>query len=134
MYSFIVYGQPIPQGRPRFVRVGRFVRTYDPKKSVDFKELVAATAAAVGVQVMTGPVEISIRCYFERPKVMMGRQFSDDALAHWKRSDLDNVVKGVSDALNGIAYKDDSQIWKISAYKFYREKFGYARTEIEISQ
>ena len=33
--------------------------------------------------------------------------------------DLDNVAKSVCDALNGVAYFDDSQICKLSIHKYY---------------
>jgi len=35
------------------------------------------------------------------------------------RPDLDNIVKLVTDALNGVAYKDDSQITSIGARKVF---------------
>ena len=35
------------------------------------------------------------------------------------RSDLDNVVKAVQDALNGVIYKDDAQIVSLHATKKY---------------
>jgi len=40
--------------------------------------------------------------------------------------------KAICDALNGIAYKDDSQIVDGRVRKFFCEKNGTARTEIEI--
>lgn len=42
--KFIVPGQPVPQGRPRFARRGNFVQTYDPQQSVDYKKLVKEVA------------------------------------------------------------------------------------------
>lgn len=37
------------------------------------------------------------------------------------RPDIDNLVKAVTDALNGILWKDDSQIVSLSAEKRYGE-------------
>ena len=34
------------------------------------------------------------------------------------RADLDNLAKSVLDAMNGMAYKDDSQVVSLSARKF----------------
>ena len=48
-----------------------------------------------------------------------------------KRPDLDNILKAVSDALNGIAYKDDSQIVAAVIQKFYSDK---PRAEVEIKK
>ena len=38
-----------------------------------------------------------------------------------KKPDIDNVIKIITDALNGIAYDDDAQIVSLSATKFYDE-------------
>lgn len=42
-------------------------------------------------------------------------------IKHTKRPDLDNLQKAVLDALNGIAWADDSQIVRITAKKEYTE-------------
>lgn len=47
-----------------------------------------------------------------------------------KRPDLDNVLKAVSDALNKIAYKDDSQIVGAVLRKYYGDD---ARTEVRVT-
>ena len=46
-----------------------------------------------------------------------------------KKPDLDNVIKAVLDALNGVAYKDDSRIVRIEARKEYSDS---PRLEIHI--
>lgn len=48
-----------------------------------------------------------------------------------KKPDMDNVVKMVADALNQVAYKDDTQIVDCQVRKFYSEK---PRIEIIIRQ
>lgn len=48
---------------------------------------------------------------------------------HVKRPDLDNLVKTVCDALNGIAFEDDSALVQIVASKIYSEN---PRTEITL--
>ena len=39
-----------------------------------------------------------------------------------KKPDIDNAIKAIADALNGVAYYDDSQIVYIEATKHYAEK------------
>ena len=39
-----------------------------------------------------------------------------------KKPDLDNIAKIVLDSLNGLAYKDDSQVVSLRIDKFYAEK------------
>lgn len=36
-----------------------------------------------------------------------------------RKPDVDNVLKAVLDALNGVAYKDDSRVVHVAASKFY---------------
>ena len=38
--KIVIYGEPVPQGRPRFARMGNYVHAYDPQKSKDYKRLV----------------------------------------------------------------------------------------------
>jgi Holliday junction resolvase RusA-like endonuclease len=45
------------------------------------------------------------------------------------KGDIDNVVKAIADALNGLAYTDDALIAKISAEKRYSEN---ARVEVTL--
>ena len=44
------------------------------------------------------------------------------ALLPAKKPDLDNVAKIVCDALNGVAYKDDAQVVKLTVHKRYSER------------
>jgi Holliday junction resolvase RusA-like endonuclease len=37
MVTFMVEGTPVPKGRPRFARRGKFVSTYSPKTTVDYE-------------------------------------------------------------------------------------------------
>ena len=39
-----------------------------------------------------------------------------------KKPDIDNIIKAVLDALNGVAYKDDTQVVQVMATKKYRDK------------
>ena len=49
-----------------------------------------------------------------------------------KKPDIDNCLKAVMDALNGIAYNDDKQVTK--NYVVKRWTTGIERLEIEISE
>lgn len=48
------------------------------------------------------------------------------------RPDLDNLVKLVLDALNGVAYADDSQIVRIHAFKKYSGDHPDGATIVDI--
>ena len=47
------------------------------------------------------------------------------------KPDIDNYVKAILDALNGVAFRGDKQIISLNAKKLYSDK---PRTEIEIKE
>ena len=48
-----------------------------------------------------------------------------------KKPDLDNIAKAILDSLNGIAYKDDSQIVSLLISKKYSDR---PRVEITLKE
>ncbi|MCY8504529.1 RusA family crossover junction endodeoxyribonuclease, partial [Bacillus atrophaeus] len=68
LIQFIVYGEPVAQGRPRgSVRNGK-VRMHDPAKSKDFKQYVALVASQHRPKkVITGPVAMDVRVFRPMP-------------------------------------------------------------------
>ena len=131
---FIIPGNPQAQGRPRFARIGKFVRTYDPAESVSFKNKVALFARDSGAQLFETdrPLTLKVKFFLKRPKNKMRRKDSINAIGCAKKPDLDNLVKAILDGLNGIIYRDDGQVQKCEAEKYYHEIGGAPRTEIEI--
>lgn len=116
--EFTVDGIPVGKGRPRFTRTGH---CYTPAKTVAYENLVklAYTAAVFGTQTIrlankyTGPVLLSIRAYFPIPKSWKKVERVNamlDTVRYIGKPDWDNIGKIVSDALNGLAWKDDSQV------------------------
>jgi Holliday junction resolvase RusA-like endonuclease len=101
-----------PKGRPRFFRLGNSVRTYTDRKTAQFEKLVAQYALAAGVKPISGPVELKICATFAIPCSISKKEAAKRAAEHWhtQRPDLDNVEKAVLDALNGVAWLDDSQV------------------------
>lgn len=114
-----IEGEPIPQGRPRFVRCGNFVKTYDPAKSKTWKELVKWHALIQKAQPLDGPIEINMQFYFSRPK-----SIPKHIHHHTKRPDLDNCVKAIQDALQSVCFTDDAQIIRVTASKQYSNTPG----------
>ena len=123
MIKFTIPGPPQGKGRPRFTKSGH---TYTPAKTAEYEKLVQAEymRQCAGQSLHGQPVRISIDVFFEIPQntskkrrsEMMGMDRSPT-----KKPDIDNVIKIITDALNGIAYDDDAQIVSLSATKFYDE-------------
>lgn len=118
--QFCIPGNPVPKGRPRFTRQGR---TYTPAKTKTYEDEVKAIAlsAMVGEPLET-PVAVYVRAIFPVP-ASYSKKRTEACLSgserHTKRPDLDNVVKAITDGMNGVVYVDDAQIVRLVATKVY---------------
>ena len=120
--TFTLPGGPQGKGRPRYVR--RTGRAYTPDKTVAYEELVRQRflEAANGQDFGEGPVFVLIRAIFPIPKSFSKKkteQAMKGTLYPTKKPDWDNIGKIICDALNGIAYKDDSQVVIATVVKAY---------------
>ena len=133
MIKFTVPGIPKAQARHRMVRMGKFLRAYDPKESVDFKSGVKFFfLKSSGAELRLGPVTLRIEVFAKRPKKFDWKKYPDGKIVCITRPDADNYAKIIMDALNGVAWKDDSQIYFLWVEKNYHEKMGSPRMEITI--
>lgn len=115
--SLTVYGKPVPQGRPRFARVGGFVKPYDPQKSGSWKDSIKWQAIQQKAPMLVGALAMKLIFCLDKPKSTPRK-----VLYPAKKPDLDNFIKAVEDALEGVCYKNDSQIVQIQAIKAYCAK------------
>ena len=130
---FIVPGTPVPKGRPRFTRRGR---TYTPAKTKSYEEQIAILGkmAMDGLEPLKTPVSVFVTVFFAVP-ASYSRKRREACLngsePHIKRPDLDNVVKAITDGMNGVVYEDDAQIVRIVAKKDYCH---YSMVEVLIKE
>lgn len=122
--AFIVPGEPKGKGRPRFnTKTGR---TYTPGDTINYENLVKIQyQALVGEKYTEKEVEAIITCYYGIPKSMSKsnrEKVYHGKLRPTKKPDLDNIAKIVLDSLNGLAYKDDSQVVSLRIDKHYADK------------
>lgn len=127
--SFTVEGTPVPKGRPRFAKRGKFVQTYTPQKTKDYEQLVRdAGALAMGsTPPLDTPIKVFIHIRIPIPKSFskkMHRDCLDQLIRPTKRPDFDNVAKAITDACNGVIYIDDCQIVDAHITKRYSEFSG----------
>ena len=86
---------------------GRVYKTPEAKRFAKTVQLVMLAegvkrrAAGLSSAVLTGPLEVSVSLY--RPR---------------KVGDIDGPLKGLFDALNGVVWKDDSQIERLTVWRF----------------
>lgn len=125
-FEFWVPGPSVGKGRARARRVKNFVQMYTPAKTVaaesGVRVLAKAAMAKAGFELCEGPVRVTLEGY-RRPPRSASRKAAAALIgaAAWdtRKPDLDNVAKLVGDALNGVAWVDDSQVAEMQLAKRY---------------
>jgi len=105
---------PIPCPRPRVTRKGW---AYFPKKYSGWKRdadsLISETMKSFGFsQPLAGELEVNACFYARRPKTTK---------LPFPKPDIDNYLKALLDAGNGIAWADDSQVSVVRASKVWAQ-------------
>lgn len=136
MVRLEVPGQPVPQPRHKVAARGRFAHAYIAAHHPihAYRQAVQLVATASGLKPHGDPVEVVIECIFERPPSHKTKRggLSSAARPFPPRCDWDNLGKGVSDALTGIAWDDDDQVVDGRVRKRYAEPGEAARTVVTI--
>ena len=118
--EFVIDGRPVAKERARVLKYGR---TYTPKKTRDYERLVKQVyELQVGEYLGESALLVEIDFYFTIPKSYTKKRIESIKSGqelYTKRPDLDNLAKTVTDALNGVAYKDDNQIIEMKLRKHY---------------
>lgn len=120
--TFIIHAIPKAQGRARAARFGKFVKIHDDPKSAAYKENFAAQVAMQKPVLMLEPLKVTLLFFLPRPKghyKKSGELTKSAPAMHSSKPDIDNLQKAALDALKGICWRDDTQIWSISATKSY---------------
>lgn len=122
--SFTIMGDPVGKGRPRFRKNGS---TYTPAKTKAYEEEVQTQ---YGIQAKNyrfadiDMLDLRIIAYYSIPKSKakaVRSLMAEGTIRPTKKPDMDNVMKIIADSLNGIAYKDDTQIVDAQCRKFYSD-------------
>lgn len=133
--EFTVLGDPQSKQRPRFARVGNFVRSYTPDETVKYETLVRLSYQQAGHGKLSGAIRAIIKAYFSIPKSVSkkrhGLMAENKILPITVSKDADNICKIVLDSLNKIAFDDDRQVVEIHAYKLYTEN---PRVEVTLEE
>ena len=129
MMQFHVDGEPVPKGRPKFTSRAGFMRTYTPRKTVDYELAVKAAAqAAMGpTDLLETPVGVYLYIRLPIPK-SHSKKRREACLSGQekpiKKPDIDNLAKSILDGMNGVVWKDDSQIVSLHVTKVYASGSG----------
>ena len=135
MIQFTIPGIPVGKGRPKFSTINGHAVAYTPAKTASYENLVKlAYQQQCTTQAFEkdAPLKAEIVAYFPVPKSTSKKKREEmlcGKIRHTKKPDTDNIAKAILDALNGIAYHDDSQIFNLTVRKRYAES---PRAEVTI--
>ena len=133
--SFTVPGPPKGKARARTVHTGGRTFSYTPERTVLYENLVKTCFCQTRAQPFNADEKLraNIIAYYPIAKSSSKKkrqQMLAGLIRPTKKPDLDNVIKSILDALNKVAYHDDTQIVSLSVEKFYSDS---PRVEVSIS-
>jgi Holliday junction resolvase RusA-like endonuclease len=132
--AFFVPGKPKGKGRPRHNPNGRpytdnQTRAYEYQIAVNYRRVA-------GKFRFPDDVFLRVRVQQQMPVPKSASKTKKTAMLEGHiypsaKPDLDNVIKSVLDALNGVAYKDDARVVGLYSQKIYSDNPGVL---VEISR
>ena len=121
---FEVPGEPRGKGRPRFSKTGH---TYTDSETRAYEnKIVAYYRKQLGGFRWPDStfVSVQVTAYYPIPKSATKAATAamrEGTMLPSRKPDIDNVMKIVLDALNSVAYKDDSRVVRVEAQKVYSD-------------
>lgn len=120
MVKFTIPGEPMAKQRPKHGNGN----TYTPDKTVNYETFIKEIYISGSNNRFDGEIEINVKAYFKIPKSESKKRkkaMEMQEIRPTKKPDGDNILKIICDALNNIAYHDDSHIVKATVEKLYSE-------------
>ena len=139
--TLVIYGEPVPQGRPKFVRIGNHVHAYDPQKSKNYKQLFRFWATQQlkkvdGFKPFENALYVDITFWLPIPASWSKKKRIEAAEGVIRpivrNMDIDNGCKAIMDAGTGLLWVDDCIITDLHAKKRYTA--DVSRVEISIKE
>ena len=146
---FMIMGEPMAKQRPRVTTIKGFARAYTPKDTLNYENKVLmsyqealkeqSSEEQLKVLFPQGSfVRLKLSAYFSLTKGDYGKKGLNkngreklDQYYCDKHKDLDNIIKIVLDALNGIAFSDDKQVVAMECDKAYSSDLPYVSVTLE---
>lgn len=135
-YKIVIPGKPVGKQRPKATIRGHHAGVYTPKETKAYERYVVAMflQAYPCARPLEGEIKGKIKAFYPIPQSTSKKRKTamlDGSIRPMVKPDLDNVEKIIYDALNGIAYTDDSHITEMTISKYYSDK---PRVEIMIEE
>lgn len=143
MITFFAAGMPQPKGSARaFMRPGMrhpVVVQANAAKGKTWQGVVSTAAVEAGVKPLEGPVSVSLVFLVPRPRSHYGTGKNASVLkasapAHPStKPDVDKLARACLDAMTGVAYRDDAQVFDLVALKAYCGYSGEERAGVFVT-
>lgn len=138
--SFTALVPPYGKGRPRFSMGSGYPRAYTPEKTrrfeMHFSDIAHGAMMRAGLVPTYDAIRLRITAYFPIPKSYSKKKHDECVAGVIKptvKPDIDNVVKAALDAMNGVVYDDDKQVFEVIVTKRYTDRIdGYFEVEVEV--
>ncbi|MCI9292965.1 MAG: RusA family crossover junction endodeoxyribonuclease [Erysipelotrichaceae bacterium] len=136
VFKFTVSGKPMGKQRPKATIRGHHAGVYTPKETVAYERYVVAMflQAYPCARPLEGEIKGKIKAFYPIPQSTSKKRKTamlNGVIRPQVKPDLDNVEKIIYDALNGVAYTDDSHITEMTISKYYSDE---PRVEIMIEE
>lgn len=136
LVAFSVACIPVAQPRQRHAIIAGHVRNYTPTKHPvqQFKHEVrqAFTSKRPAGWDVRQAVEVRLVFTFPRPASKTRKRGENPPYPKTGKPDADNLAKAVLDALNGLAWNDDSQVAILSVAKWVGEPGSFVGVKATI--
>lgn len=125
--KFTIVGNPLPKMLKR--NKGRI---YNSPQTTNFQNLVKIVASGHFKRPLNCPVILRVKFKIARPKYLTWKRKPMLEMPCTKKPDLTNYMKSLEDGLTGVAFQDDSLIWKEEMEKVYHAGDDKPETIVEV--
>lgn len=118
--AFFVPGRPVPQGSMRRSKHGHIIHSNKALKSwrAAVREAAEVACMAQRWRVVDAPIALQLTFLLKAPQ----RPLHPELAA--TKPDLDKLVRGIGDALEGVVYTQDSRVVQTLSSKRYAHREG----------
>ncbi|KAF6618291.1 RusA family crossover junction endodeoxyribonuclease [Paenibacillus sp. EKM102P] len=121
MITFVI-NEP-PMGAVRMTQRSKWT-SKSAQRYLSYKQMIGFVARKQFLEPLEGPVAVEVGFRYPFPKSWTKKRLKE-ALESQElptiKPDIDNCVKGIFDALNKIAWNDDSQVVALVTRKYYSD-------------
>ena len=134
---WVLYIEPVAQGRPRACNIGGHIRVYTPAKTRHFREALSLLLNCDRpARLAEAAVKLTVRVYRAIPRSKpkkIKKAMLEGKILPTTKPDLDNYIKAIKDSMKGVAWLDDSQVvqYGMGTGKYYGQT---PRIEITVEE